>query len=78
MSLAKVKEAAAAHKDTYVSVPADVIAAALAEVGEKPTPGSLAEHVAQVIARAKNLGVESPNMSLHREKHLAELLGMES
>lgn len=68
MSLAKIKEAAAASKDEYVTVRANDLDAALKEAGDK---GDLAAHVAEKLAKKPDAV-----MSVHREHHLGKLLGV--
>lgn len=71
MSIAKIQAAAAAAPGAYVTVAAPDLAAALAEAGEQPTKGSLAEHVAEKL-RANPQAV----MQVHREAHLGKILGV--
>jgi len=82
MSLQKLRELTEAQtEEDYIVVPADVLAAACQEAGEKPTRGSLAEEVNNRVTIAKRrvaMGIghtENPAMHVHRVHHLGKMLG---
>ena len=81
MSVEKIRAAAQATKDTYLFVPATDLHAALAEVKADPKArGSLAEHVAGVVAQHERRKATDPDapvpvLGVHRTVHLGPVLG---